>query len=210
LDLLSLFLTAMIVGFSGAATPGPLLTVAISEVVHRGFWAGPVLVLGHAALELALLIGLTLGLNDFLVQDAVAGFIKLAGGAFLVWMGFDILRSSNKIKLELEPQGAPVDFGRSTFVSGVLVSLSNPFWLMWWATIGLTYLSIALEHDRIGVVFFYAGHILSDLIWYSFIALVVAAGSRFVSVNAYRGLLIVCGMFLMCLGTRFLYLGLLA
>lgn len=210
MDILSLFFTALIVGFSGAATPGPLLTVTISEVVRRGFWAGPMLVLGHAVLELILLVGLTLGLSDFLVQDAVAGFVKLAGGAFLVWMGFDILRGSNNARLELMPQEVPVDSRarRNAFASGIFVSLSNPFWLMWWATIGLTYLAVALEHGKIGVASFYTGHVLSDLIWYSLIAWVVAAGRRFVSTNVYRGLLVVCGVFLVYLGMRFLYLGL--
>jgi threonine/homoserine/homoserine lactone efflux protein len=208
LDILSLFLTALVVGFSGAATPGPLLTVTISEVVRRGFWAGPMLVLGHAILELTLLLGLTLGLSEFLVQDVVAGFVRLAGGAFLVWMGLDILRSRKKIRLELIPQGMPIDSGRSILVSGILVSLSNPFWLIWWATIGLTYLTLALEHGRVGIAAFYMGHILADLIWYSLIAFIVAAGRRFVSANVYRGLLIVCGVFLIYIGVRFLYLGL--
>lgn len=166
------------------------------------------LVLGHAILELTLLLGLTLGLSEFLVQDVVAGFVRLAGGAFLVWMGLDILRSRKKIRLELIPQGMPIDSGRSILVSGILVSLSNPFWLIWWATIGLTYLTLALEHGRVGIAAFYMGHILADLIWYSLIAFIVAAGRRFVSANVYRGLLIVCGVFLIYIGVRFLYLGL--
>ena len=54
MELLAIFTTAFVVGFSGAMMPGPLLTVTIGESARRGFSAGPLLVLGHAVLELAL------------------------------------------------------------------------------------------------------------------------------------------------------------
>lgn len=207
MEILLLFLTALIVGFSGAATPGPLLTVTISHAVRHGFWAGPMLVLGHAALELTLLIGLTLGLSDFLLQDAVAAVVKIVGGVFLVWMGFDILRSSKEMTLELTPEDMSGSSRRNVVLSGIFVSLSNPYWLIWWATIGLTYLTVALQHGLVGVASFYTGHILADVIWYTFIAFVVAAGRKYISTSVYRGLLVVCSLFLVYLGVKFLYLG---
>lgn len=207
MEILLLFLTALIVGFSGAATPGPLLTVTISHAVRHGFWAGPMLVLGHAALELTLLIGLTLGLSDFLLQDTVAAVVKIVGGVFLVWMGFDILRSSKEMTLELTPEDMSGSSRRNVVLSGIFVSLSNPYWLIWWATIGLTYLTVALQHGLVGVASFYTGHILADVTWYTVIAFVVAAGRKYISTSVYRGLLVVCSLFLVYLGVKFLYLG---
>lgn len=205
MDISLLFFTSFLIAFSGAAMPGPLLTVTISQVVRRGFWAGPMLVLGHAVLELTLVISLMAGFSDFLLQDTVASIVKTAGGAFLLWMGYDILRSSSKIKLELESDGTPSGPGKNIVLSGILVSLSNPYWLMWWATIGLASIVAAFEHGYLGMASFYTGHILADLIWYSFIALVVSAGRRFLSARVYKGLLVICGVFLLYLGLRFLY-----
>ena len=61
--LVLLFITSMIVGVSGAATPGPLLIVNITETARRGFWAGPAVALGHSLLELVTVALLSLGLS---------------------------------------------------------------------------------------------------------------------------------------------------
>ncbi len=45
--------------------PGPLLTATISESSQRGFIAGPLLITGHAILELVLVIAFLLGLARF-------------------------------------------------------------------------------------------------------------------------------------------------
>jgi len=81
------------------------------------------------------------------------------------------------------------------------------FWLVWWATVGATYVLWSLAAGAIGVVVFYLGHILSDLGWYSMVSLVVARGRRLMSQRIYRGLLLVCGVALIGLGVYFLVSG---
>jgi len=50
-------ITSFIVALSGALMPGPLLTLTVGEAARRGFWAGPLIIVGHALLELALAYG---------------------------------------------------------------------------------------------------------------------------------------------------------
>jgi threonine/homoserine/homoserine lactone efflux protein len=85
LELLAIFTTAFVVGFSGAMMPGPLLTVTIGESARRGFSAGPLLVLGHAVLELVLILALVGGLSIYLTRTAVTHTIAIFGGAFLIY-----------------------------------------------------------------------------------------------------------------------------
>jgi len=63
-------------------------------------------------------------------------------------------------------------------ISGILMSVANPYWIIWWATIGLVIFSI---HPVwfLGIAFFFAGHILADLVWYSLIAAAVAGAGTF-------------------------------
>jgi hypothetical protein len=56
--LLTIFASSFVIALSGALMPGPLLTATISECSQRGFIAGPLLITGHAILELVLVIAL--------------------------------------------------------------------------------------------------------------------------------------------------------
>jgi threonine/homoserine/homoserine lactone efflux protein len=91
--------------------------------------------------------------------------------------------------------------------AGILTSLSNPYWAVWWATVGLNYITISLQQGAPGLATFYTGHIMSDLLWYSLVAGAVATGRRFMSDKFYRGLIIVCGILLIALGLFFVYSG---
>jgi threonine/homoserine/homoserine lactone efflux protein len=206
--LAAIFTTSLVVAFSGTLMPGPLLTVTVSQSAKRGFWQGPLLILGHAIVELALVLALTAGLSRLLKQKAVAGLIGLLGGAFLLWMGLDIARSAwwGTVSLSLtsaERSGAQV----GPVAAGALVSISNPYWVLWWATVGVSYVALALRQGPLGLGYFYVGHILADLSWYSLVAFVITAGRRLMSQPVYRGILLVCGLFLVALSIYFIYSG---
>ncbi len=234
MELLAIFTTAFMVGLSGAMTPGPLVTVTIGESARRGFIAGPLLTLGHAILELCLVVALAAGLSVFLTRAGVAQAIAVLGGAFLIYMGYGIARDvcAGKMSLDMEravaenagPGGGEpgkVEAGAiiaaagggtrlHPVVAGILFSLSNPFWYLWWATIGLGYITISLRSGYAGLASFFTGHILADLVWYSLVAAAVAGGRKFLSDSVYRGILVVCGVFLVVLGGYFIYHGLFA
>lgn len=201
------FGAAFITGLSGAMMPGPLLTVTITEAARRGFWAGPLLVLGHGILEFVLVVAFAFGLNRTLALPAVSGTIGLLGGGFLLWMGWGIAAGAYRGRVSLQFQQ---ESGRSSLGpvgAGVVTSLSNPYWFMWWATAGATFILLSLDQGPLGLAAFYGGHISSDLVWYSLIALAVVTGRRFLSDRFYRGFLFCCGLFLMFLAATFLYSG---
>lgn len=188
--------------------PGPVLAVAITHSARLGFVAGPLIVLGHALLEGALLLALALGLGALLTQPLVSGVLGGAGGLILLWMGWGMLRSLPSLRLDLaagpraslglEQAWAPVK-------DGVLLSLSNPYWILWWATVGLGLMALAM-HGRLGLwglLAFYAGHISSDLAWYSLVSLVVSRGRALLSQRVYRGLVGGCALFLLGFGVYF-------
>ena len=86
LGLLSLAVSAYVVGFSGALVPGPLTAMTVAESARRGFRAGPLLTLGHAVAEVAIVVALAVGLNRFFQQPLVSGLIAFCGGLVLLWM----------------------------------------------------------------------------------------------------------------------------
>ncbi len=217
MDLGAIFITALVVGFSGAAMPGPLMTVTIGEVVRRGFIAGPLLIVGHALLEVLLVLLLLWGAAEILLAEQVQIIIALAGGAFLIYLGWTMYRNARRgrVYLQLAPEAEGIAdkqvaerYKMHPVLAGILVSLSNPYWSIWWATIGLAYITTAMARGTTGLLAFMSGHLLADFIWYGFISGAVAGGRRFLNQQFYRGVVAVCGIFLVVLGSYFVYSGL--
>jgi threonine/homoserine/homoserine lactone efflux protein len=90
---------------------------------------------------------------------------------------------------------------------GAAVSLANPYWVIWWATIGLKLASDSIAIGPAGVGAFFLGHELADFAWYFAVALAVASGRRFLSDRVYRAMIGVCATFLLYLGVRFVVVG---
>lgn len=207
MNLVIIFLTAWIAGFSGAMMPGPLLTVTITESARRGAKAGPLLMAGHSVLELSLVIALVLGLKGFLSNDRFIATVSLLGGVFLLWMGYGMIRDAwkGRVTLDLSVKERRVVIG--PLAAGILVSLSNPYWTVWWATFGLSYITKAWVYGPAGLALFYTGHILADFTWYGAVSFAVAKGRGLMSDRLYRGLIGVCGIFLVGLAVKFIMNG---
>ena len=130
-----IFISAFLIGFSGAMMPGPMLGVTIDGSFKKGWIAGPLAVLGHGILELILIIIMTFGLKDFFSNPTVAGFIGFFGGAFLAWMGYGMIKSGINKSVSLESQRAGNSAGvRNLALAGALVSATNPYFILWWAS----------------------------------------------------------------------------
>ncbi len=200
-----IFVTSFIVALSGALMPGPMLTVTISQSVARGWRVGPLIVLGHGILELSLVMAIVYGIGQFLAKAAVIGGIGIVGGLVLLWMGWGMLRDARKVTLLLEGQKGVVAL--HPVLAGILSSLSNPYWVIWWATIGLTYIVFSMKQGLLGISLFYTGHILADFVWYVFVSSLVHHGRRWASDRAFQGVIGVCGALLLVFGVYFGYNG---
>lgn len=241
----AIFATSFVVSLSGALMPGPLFTLTVRETLRRGFWVGPMVTLGHGLIELVLVIGLALGLSELLGEEGPAtAVIAFLGGLFLLWMGYQMIRSAPRSRFEPANAAVPEAHDPSpsraaTSVSGyrqrlmaavagsdtraasrglapmaailvpagILVSVSNPYWVIWWASIGTAYISESLDAGALGVTSFFSAHILSDLAWLCLVAFVLATGRRLMSHSVYRGILMMCGLFLLVLAVWFIYSG---
>lgn len=185
--------------------PGPVLTVTVSESARRGAKAGPLMILGHGILELALILALLGGLAPLFSRDEVFITVSLLGGAILFWMACRMFKELPGLQLRIEDSD---EKPRSLVLSGILLSLANPYWLIWWATIGLGYIMYSVKFGIPGIIAFFSGHILADLAWYSLISFGVAKGRSFFTDGFYRRLIGVCASFLCVFSCYFLYSGL--
>jgi threonine/homoserine/homoserine lactone efflux protein len=199
-SLVGIFVSSFVVGLSGALMPGPVLTVTIAEATRRGFWAGPLIVLGHGIIELSLFIALVLGLGGLLKHNLVFGIVGVGGAMVLIWMGVGMVRgiktATLKFQLDEGERSRPV-------LAGLLTSVSNPYFIIWWATIGLSYIALSQRQGIIGLGSFYSGHIMADVVWYCSIAAAITLGKRIMDDRTYRWIIGLCAILLMALGLYF-------
>ncbi|GBD11241.1 hypothetical protein HRbin23_00894 [bacterium HR23] len=201
---------SFVVGLSGALSPGPLLAFTIREATRKGWVAGPLTSAGHALLELVVVVLLTLGLGRFFQGETARAVIGLVGGTVILWMAWGTVQTALRERPDFRPQQEPGQRkAGGPVLGGVFVSVSNPFWSLWWLTIGASLLSRYYPGPwglwAVGAVYF--GHILSDFVWYSGVALAVSAGRRVMTRPVYAGILLACGGFLAYMGGLFLYTG---
>ena len=208
---LQLAVAAFVIGLTGAMSPGPYLTVTIARTISDGRRSAFLMLVGHALLEAALLVGFAFGLQQLLAQPTVNRIMAVAGGAVLLWMGATLLLGVARGTITADLRAAEETSkagGVGPVARGALVSLSNPYWTLWWATIGVTLASQGLAYGPVGVAAFFIGHELADIAWYSAVILAVSSGRHLISDRAYRVIMGVLAGILLYIGLRFLLDGL--
>lgn len=198
------FFSALVVGFSGAMMPGSLLTCTIRQSLRVGKRAGFILVAGHLALEVVLIALIFLGFDRILQSTAAQIAIGLAGGALLLYMGLDMAMSAIRARVKVTTDGTETRQG-GLFFSGLALSASNPYFLLWWAIIGLGFLLDAYRtYGATGVAVYFAGHAAADILWYGFISVLVGSTRRFLKDKPYRAILVCLGLLLVYFGVKFI------
>lgn len=202
--LLTIFGFAFATGLSGAVPPGPLLLVCAHETLKDGFAAGMTTIVGHAAMELVLVGAMLAGLARFLQsRDRAFQALKVGAGVVLMGLGCFIILSVPSARFGLAGGTAETALARPLLM-GAAVSIGNPYFILWWATVGLALLGDAARSGRVAIPVFYVGHILSDFAWFAFIAGSLALGrSTVLGETSYRALLGASGVFMISFGTYF-------
>ncbi len=202
---------------SGALVPGPLLTYTIMKTLQtgkKGSMVGALVIGGHAVLETVLVILLLAGFASLLQNDLTIRIIGTIGGAVLAYLGgrliFDLFKGRVENVFLNKQAGHRTGTERRlphAFVGGIIISMSNPYWWIWWASIGLAFMvqyDISFRNPA-GLISFMAGHEAGDLAVYWLVSLVVALGRRKINEKTYRIVLFICALVMTGFGV---YLGL--
>lgn len=197
---------SFIIGFSGAIVPGPMFVATIVWSTKRGHIAGPLIVIGHMIAEISVMLALLLGLSFIFQSGEVRLLSGVLGGLFLVWSGINLVRTSRSANTQLQlslEESSPLS--GNPILAGLVTSLSNPYFFVWWATVGNYYTTFGLETaSYLGVMVFAFSHWLSDLTWFSLVSFSISKGRKVMSDRVYRWILAACGVLMLILGTIFI------
>ena len=200
MEFFTFLIEAVLVSLSGVLAPGPITSVSVgygSENPRAGAWVA----LGHGIVEFPVMIGVFLGVGAVIELLWVRTAIDLLGGAFLLYMGVGLLRGMRQEGISgTERSGSPL-------AAGALLSLGNPYFLIWWATVGAGLILRSREFGLMGFVAFAIGHWLCDLGWDSFLSVLSFRGGQFFGKRFQQAVFAISGAFLLFYSGKLLWEG---
>ena len=196
--------TIVLVTASGALAPGPLFFGLLMQGSKEGARAGFSCAIGHTIVELPLVLALALGLLAAASQPLIKSGIGLIGGAGLI--GFGILQIYETVRTKADSRASRTSkLPASSLVLGLALTGLNPYFILWWLTIGSVLVVQALAFAAIvGVLIMYAAHVWMDYVFLTGIAHLAKTGKSIVGSRYYKVVLVAFGLILVGYGIKFL------
>ena len=170
--MLTTFVTALGLGFVFNAVPGAIFAETVRQGVRGGFRPALAVQIGSLAGDaLWAVLGL-IGIGLLLQVDALRLPIGVAGAIYLGWLAWDAWRAANQeFSVRLDSGSADT---KQALRSGVLLSLTNPQNIAYWAALGSALGAVGISDPRPGdYATFFAGFMTSSLAWSFFCAAMV-------------------------------------
>jgi len=114
-------------GLTAGISPGPLLTLVISETLRHNKTEGVKIAVAPLITDIPIVLLTIFILSKMASSDIVLGLISILGGIFIAYLGYDSIRSKG---IEIDVQNLkPKSIRR-----GIIVNILSPhpyiFWLM--------------------------------------------------------------------------------
>ncbi len=193
MELAIFLITVILVSLSGVMAPGPLFAATLAEG-RKNIFAGFVISSGHAVIEIPLILALYIfGLT---IPDNSRAYISMAGGIVMLYLAY----------MELRGEKSESKAGKALF-TGITMSALNPYFIMWWLTIGLTLILKSVAFGLIGIVLFIIAHESCDFLWLGFISVSSSKATALWGNKAKKILTAVSTAILIIFGLYFIYTG---
>lgn len=188
--MLKVLLAGGALGLAAGFSPGPLLTMVISQTISHGFREGVKTAFSPIITDLPIVLVSTLLVSGFYGLKSVLGLVSITGGLLLVYLAYENITVS-----QLGVSGV-IGKPRSLF-KGALINALSPHPYLFWITVGSPLLLAAYAQSAMDagafVVGFYSCLIGAKII----LAYMVLRSHRFLSGGAYRWLMRALGIALL-------------
>ncbi|MEI6796037.1 MAG: LysE family transporter [Methanomassiliicoccales archaeon] len=175
-----------IISISGVLMPGPVFAATVAEG-YRDPRAGIAVAEGHALVEIPLIILIFVGFDTVLSNAGIIAAVGILGGAVLLSMAIDMLRSRQVIVSGEAPSGKP-------FRQGIITTITNPYWMLWWATIGAALVASAAQFRSLMLPAFISVHIMCDVGWLYLIGRIMHGSRKVWNVRWHHLLIVASGV----------------
>ena len=190
----------IVISASGVMAPGPLFAANVVHGLRDGTKSGIKIAMGHTIVEFPLVIFLGIGVISLEIFPEFRTAISIFGAITLFAFAILQIKTVLKKKQDTVPKSK-----QSPLVTGILLSALNPFFIIWWLTIGFKLISDAMliwAFSGILVVFFL--HIWMDFVWLGGVSFLASKSSQIISNRNYKILMTGLSLMLVYFGITFL------
>lgn len=155
-SILPVLSAAFMLGLVSGLSPGPLLTLVVSESLQRGFRSGAAVSLSPLITDIPIILAMTVLADALHSFDRMIGWLYLAGACYLVYLSVEAFRSGDRdTDIVLNP--------RRSLLKGAVTNLLNPAPYVFWLTIGAPLL-VQAKSRSVAALFAFLGIFYSMLV----------------------------------------------
>ena len=200
IQILEFTVLVIAVSASGVMAPGPLFAANISYGLRDGVKSGIKMAIGHTIVEFPLVILLGIGVFSLEIFPEFRVLISILGAITLFAFAFMQIKTALQKK-----EDSTSNLKQGPLVTGIVLSALNPFFIIWWLTIGFKLISDAmLIWAFAGILIVFVMHIWMDFVWLGGISFLASKSSQIISNRNYKALMIVLSLMLVYFGITFL------
>lgn len=203
-QLVGFAISVILISSSGVLSPGPLFAANVFYGLKGGINSGLKMAYGHTVVELPLVILLGFGAFSLETFPEFRTYIVIIGAIGLFsFAGIQINQIfKNKLNITNQPKHGP-------FITGIIFSGLNPFFIIWWLTIGFKIISDSLIIWSFwGILIMFFLHIWMDYVWLSSTAVLSSRIAKILSNRSFKLLVIILSGILIYFGITFIIEGL--
>ena len=170
--MLTLLITAFVLGLVFNATPGPVIAETVRQGVRGGFRSALAVQVGSLVGDAVWAVVGLVGVGLLLQLEWLRAPIGVASVVYLLWLGWNAWQASRS-ELALSVMLARTDH-RQAWRSGVLLSLTNPQNVAYWAALASALGSVGVKTPTVSDnMVFFAGFMMSSTAWAFLVAALV-------------------------------------
>mgnify|MGYP001137405977 CR=1 FL=1 len=197
-DLYLFLISTAFISLTGVMMPGPVFAVTVTKG-YRNKIAGALIAFGHGVIEFPLMALIYVGFGQFFSSSSTKLAIGIVGGIMLMYVGIEMFRARGKTQEEV---GGNLKYG--SFTAGIITTGANPYFFLWWATIGAALIMSASIFGIMGFLLFAITHWLCDFLWDLFVSLTVFKSRSLWSKRVHEIVFGLCAVVLVGFGTWFI------
>jgi threonine/homoserine/homoserine lactone efflux protein len=198
--MLAVIFSVILLSLSGVMMPGPMFAVTVAKS-YRSPWAGTKVAVGHAIIEVPLILLIYFGFGRFFQYDIVQIVLSLLGGVVIVWLGISMFRA----RKDVVTSGKDLKYGAVT--TGIVMSAVNPLFLLWWATVGSMLIMKITAYGTIGLAVMIITHWLCDLAWLTMVSFLIFRTKALWGMKLQEWIFAVCSLGLIGFGFWYIISG---